>query len=136
MLSQENFIGYVTTTSNNTLTNNFETNGALYGRYLQDKTNLREQRNWLRDRMGFLATSRKEFQLMLMIWSEVAPIREVIESSKGSLFVFFFVGNLFWGDKGCFLFQQRQFLLRLSQKTFLKIRYYIVLLHLGAQRSI
>ena len=30
MLSQEHFIGYVTTTSNNTFTNNFETNGAPY----------------------------------------------------------------------------------------------------------
>ena len=29
MLSQEHFIGYVTTTSNNTFTNNFETNGAI-----------------------------------------------------------------------------------------------------------
>ena len=30
MLSQEHFIGYVTTTLNNTFTNNFETNGAPY----------------------------------------------------------------------------------------------------------
>ena len=30
MLSQEHFIGYVTTTSNNTFANNFETNGAPY----------------------------------------------------------------------------------------------------------
>ena len=30
MISQEHFIGYVTTTSNNTFTNNFETNGAPY----------------------------------------------------------------------------------------------------------
>ena len=30
MLSQEHFIGYVTTTSNITFTNNFETNGAPY----------------------------------------------------------------------------------------------------------
>ena len=30
MLSQEHFIGYVTTTSNNTFTNNFETNGTPY----------------------------------------------------------------------------------------------------------
>ena len=36
--------------------------------------------------MGFLATSRKEFQLMLMIWSEVAPTREVIECSKDACF--------------------------------------------------
>ena len=28
MLSQEHFIGYVTTTLNNTFANNFETNGA------------------------------------------------------------------------------------------------------------
>ena len=30
MLSQEHFIGHVTTTLNNTFTNNFETNGAPY----------------------------------------------------------------------------------------------------------
>ena len=30
MLSQEHFIGYVTTTLNNTFANNFETNGAPY----------------------------------------------------------------------------------------------------------
>ena len=30
MISQEHFIGYVTTTLNNTFTNNFETNGAPY----------------------------------------------------------------------------------------------------------
>ena len=30
MLSQEHFIGYVTTTLNNTFANNFETNGASY----------------------------------------------------------------------------------------------------------
>ena len=73
---------------------------------------------------------------MLMIWSEVAPIREVTERSKDAfflLFCFVFVGNLFWGDKSCFIFYQRQFLLHHYQKTFITIRYYFVLLHLGVQ---
>ena len=75
---------------------------------------------------------------MFMIWSEVAPIREVTELSKDAWFFFilFFVGNLFWRDKGCFNFHQRQFLLYHYQKTFIKIRYYFVLLHLGVQWNI
>ena len=79
---------------------------------------------------------------MLMIWSEVAPIREVIECSKDACFFFFFF-LLFvfcfvfvFGDKGCFIFHRKQFLLRHSQKTFIKIRYYVVLLQLDVQWSI
>ena len=110
------------------------------GRYLQDKTNLRGQRNWLRDCIGFLATSRREFQLMLMIDDMVRSCSNTRGINRVFIrclfFFFFFVGNLFWGDKGCFIFHRRQFLLRHSQKTFIKIRYYFVLLHLGVQWSI
>ena len=43
MLSQDHFIGYVTTTLNNTFPNNFETNGAPY------KTNAADPRSVLID---------------------------------------------------------------------------------------
>ena len=110
------------------------------GRYLQDKTNLRGQRNWLRDCIRFLATSRREFQLMLMIDDMVRSCFNTRGINRVFIRCLFFfvvvVGNLFWGNKGCFIFHRRQFLLRHSQKTFIKIRYYFVLLHLGVQWSI
>ena len=75
---------------------------------------------------------------MLMIWSEFAPIREVTERSKDAcFFLCLFLSEIYFGgNKGCFIFHQRQFLLHHYQKTFIKIRYYFVLLHLGVQWSI
>ena len=72
-----------------------------------------------------------------MIWSEVTPIREVIECSKDDCrFFFLSETNLIWGDKGCFIFHRRQFLLHHYQITVIKIRHYFVLLHVKGSTEI
>ena len=53
MISQEHFIGYVTTTLNNTFTNNFETNGAPYNRHRGTPTKKRESERDRQSHLGF-----------------------------------------------------------------------------------